>query len=261
MSVLLLPTNFFQERSTEIKLKVSHLKQQYEGMLIIDDVSFYLEKNEIVTLIGPSGCGKSTIFNMISGIVPIDEGRIYIDDKDYTGKSGYVSYMYQKDLLLPWKKVIDNTVLPLLIKGEKLTEARKKATPFFSLFGLEGFEYKYPFQLSGGMRQRVALLRTYMFSRDVVLLDEPFGGLDAITRTKMQVWLLQIIEKLKASVLFVTHDIEEAIFLSDRIYVLSERPAQIKEEVRISLPKPRNREIVTSSRFNQLKKHILSNLS
>jgi len=133
--------------------------------------------------------------------------------------------------------------------------------PYLKLFGLESFEYKYPFQLSGGMRQRAALLRTYMFSRDIVLLDEPFGGLDAITRSKMQTWLLQVIEKIKPSVLFITHDIEEAIYLSDRIYVLSDRPAQIKEEVQISLPKPREREIITSQAFNQIKRRILSNLS
>jgi len=169
--------------------------------------------------------------------------------------------MYQKDLLLPWKKVIDNTTLPLIIKGESVREARKKVIPYLKLFGLEGFEYKYPFQLSGGMKQRAALLRTYMFSKDILLLDEPFAGLDAITRSKMQSWLLEVIEKVKASVLFVTHDIEEAIYLSDRIYVLTERPAQIKEEVAIHLPRPREREIVTSTQFNRIKRHILFNLS
>jgi ABC-type nitrate/sulfonate/bicarbonate transport system ATPase subunit len=251
----------YRERRVRIKLKVAHFKQNYEGMPIIDDISFHLDKNEFVTLIGPSGCGKSTIFNMVAGIVPIDEGKVFINGHDCTGESGHVSYMYQKDLLLPWKRVIDNTALPLFIKGERVGEARKKVAPYFTLFGLEGFEYKYPFQLSGGMRQRAALLRTYMFSRDIVLLDEPFGGLDAITRSTMQTWLLQVIEKIKASVLFVTHDIEEAIYLSDRIYVLSERPARIKEEVEIPLPKPREREIVTTTQFNRIKKHVLLNLS
>ncbi|MBP8718933.1 MAG: ABC transporter ATP-binding protein [Candidatus Atribacteria bacterium] len=230
-------------------------------MPIIEDVSFYLDQNEFVTLIGPSGCGKSTIFNMIAGIVPVEEGKVFIDGRDCTGEVGQVSYMYQKDLLLPWKKVIDNTILPLIIKGESVREARKKVIPYLKLFGLEGFEYKYPFQLSGGMRQRAALLRTYMFSKDILLLDEPFGGLDAITRSKMQSWLLEVIEKVKASVLFVTHDIEEAIYLSDRIYVLTERPARIKEEVPIHLPRPREREIVTTTQFNRIKRHILLNLS
>ena len=240
---------------------MSNFTQQYEGIPIISDVSFYLQKDEFVTLIGPSGCGKSTIFNMIAGIVPIDAGKVYIDGEDYTGITGQVSYMYQKDLLLPWKKVIDNTALPLIIKGDSIEEARKKIIPYLELFGLEGFDSKYPAQLSGGMRQRAALLRTYMFSKDIVLLDEPFGGLDAITRFKMQSWLLEIADKVKASVLFVTHDIEEAIYLSDRIYVLTERPARIKEEVVINLPKPRTRELVTSAEFNRIKKNILLNLS
>jgi ABC-type nitrate/sulfonate/bicarbonate transport system ATPase subunit len=230
-------------------------------MPIIEDVSFYLDENEFVTLIGPSGCGKSTIFNMIAGIVPIEQGKVFIDGRDCTGEVGQVSYMYQKDLLLPWKKVIDNTTLPLIIKGESVREARKKVITYLKLFGLEGFEYKYPFQLSGGMRQRAALLRTYMFSKDIILLDEPFGGLDAISRSKMQSWLLEVIEKVKASVLFVTHDIEEAIYLSDRIYVLTERPARIKEEVAIHLPRPREREIVTTTQFNRIKRRILLNLS
>ena len=259
--MILSQINFCQERGNRIKLKVEHLKQNYEGMPIVDDISFHLNKNEFVTLIGPSGCGKSTIFNIIAGIVPLDEGKVFIDGKDYTGEPGHVSYMYQKDLLLPWKKVIDNTALPLIIKGEKLKEAREKVIPYLKLFGLEGFEYKYPFQLSGGMRQRAALLRTYMFSRDIVLLDEPFGGLDAITRLRMQAWLLQVIGKINTSVLFITHDIEEAAFLSDRIFVLSPRPAKIREEVPISLPKPREREMVTSPKFNKIKKQILSNLS
>ena len=253
--------NSYPERRTSIKLEVTHFKQNYEEMPIIDDISFHLDKNEFVTLIGPSGCGKSTIFNMIGGIVPIDEGKVFIDGKDCTGEPGHVSYMYQKDLLLPWKKVIDNAALPLLIKGENIKDARKKVSPYLKLFGLQSFEYKYPFQLSGGMQQRAALLRTYMFSRDILLLDEPFGGLDAITRSRMQSWLLQVIDKIKATVLFITHDIEEAIYLSDRIYVLSARPARMKEEVQIPLPRPREREIVTSSQFNQIKSHVLSNLS
>ncbi len=252
---------FYRERRINIKLRVSNFTQQYEGMPIIEDVSFYLQEDEFVTLIGPSGCGKSTIFNMIAGIVPIDEGKVSIDGEDCTGKIGQVSYMYQKDLLLPWKRVIDNTALPLIIKGDSIKEARKKIIPYLALFGLEGFEYKYPAQLSGGMRQRAALLRTYMFSKDIVLLDEPFGGLDAITRSKMQYWLLEVADQVRASVLFITHDIEEAIYLSDRIYVLTERPARVREEVAIPLPRPRAREIVTSVQFNRIKKHILLSLS
>ncbi|RKD33749.1 ABC transporter ATP-binding protein [Thermohalobacter berrensis] len=240
------------------KLLVKNLRKSFENLLVVDNISLTLKENEFVTLLGPSGCGKSTIFNIIAGLLNPDKGNVYIDGENYTGKTGRVSYMYQKDLLLPWKRIIDNVALPLVIKGESKRKAREKVKKYFEVFGLEGFEYKYPFQLSGGMRQRAALMRTYMFSKDVILLDEPFGGLDAITKSKMQKWLLDVLNKLKASILFITHDIEEAIFLSDKIYILSDRPASIKEEIIINLPKPRDREITTSEEFNEIKRHILN---
>jgi ABC-type nitrate/sulfonate/bicarbonate transport system ATPase subunit len=242
------------------KLKINNIKKTFEDLLVVDDVSIYLKENEFVSLLGPSGSGKSTIFNIIAGLLKPDEGEITIDGEDFTGKTGRVSYMYQKDLLLPWKKVIDNVALPLAIKGVKKQEARERVKKYFKIFGLEGFEYKYPFQLSGGMRQRAALMRTYMFSRDIILLDEPFGGLDAMTKRNMQYWLLEVTENLKASILFITHDIEEAIFLSDRIYILSNRPAKVKEEIKINLPKPRKSEIITSIKFNEIKKQVINTL-
>ena len=168
--------------------------------------------------------------------------------------------MHQKDLLLPWKNIIDNVALPLIIKGKSKKEARKQVLEYFKVFGIEGFEYKYPFQLSGGMRQRAALLRTYMASADIMLLDEPFGALDAITRSKMHSWLLEVIKDLRATIIFITHDIEEAVFLSDRIYVLSDKPATIKTEIIVDLPKTRDKNIVTSEKFNKIKKEILQAL-
>ncbi len=245
-------------KNNKIKLEIIHFKQNYENMPIIDDISLKLRENEFVTLIGPSGCGKSTIFNMISGLVRIDIGQVFIEGKDSTGETGKVSYMFQKDLLLPWKKIIDNAALPLRIRGYSKKDSRQRVGKYFKLFGLEGFESKYPHQLSGGMQQRAALMRTYMSSKDIILLDEPFGGLDAITRFKMQNWLLEILGQLKVSILFITHDIEEAIFLSDRIYVLSNRPAKIKKEIIVTLPKPRDREIITSAEFNEIERDILS---
>jgi len=146
----------------------------------------------------------------------------------------------------------------LRLRGYGRKDSHQQVKKYFKLFGLEGFEYKYPHQLSGGMRQRAALMRTYMSSKDIILLDEPFGGLDAITRFKMQNWLLGILDKLKVSILFITHDIEEAIFLSDRIYVLSNRPAKVKKEIVVDLPKPRDREVITSQKFNSIEKDILS---
>lgn len=244
--------------SCQSKLKVNNIKKCFEDLLIIDDLSLNLNENEFVTILGPSGSGKSTLFNIIAGLLTPDEGNIFVDDVEHTNITGRVSYMYQKDMLLPWRKIIDNVALPLIIKGYKKKEAREKVEEYFKLFGLEGFEYKYPFQLSGGMKQRAALMRTYMFSKDIILLDEPFGGLDAITKAKLQDWLLEVLEKLDASILFITHDIEEAIFLSDRIYILSDRPAKIKEEIIIDIPKPRRREVTTSEEFNNIKRHILN---
>ena len=247
--------NFYQKNNEKVLAK--NITKKFQDMLIIDDVTLYLKKNEFVSLVGPSGSGKSTLFNIISGLLIPDKGKVYIDGEDYTGKTARISYMYQKDLLLPWKKIIDNVSMPLIIKGDKKQEAREKVRKYFELFGLEGFEKKYPFQLSGGMRQRAALMRTYMFSKDIILLDEPFGGLDAITKSKMQNWLLEVLEKLNASILFITHDIEEAVYLSDRIYVLSDRPAKVIEEVNIDIPKPRESDIVTSDKFNEIRKYIL----
>jgi len=241
-----------------LKLEVKHIKKTFEDTPVIEDVSLRLHENEFVSLLGLSGSGKSTVFNIISGLVMPDAGEVVIDGRNYTGKTGRVSYMHQKDLLMPWKKIIDNVAIPFILKGQGKKQARAEVQDYFKVFGLEGFEDRYPFQLSGGMRQRAALMRTYMFSRDIMLLDEPFGGLDAITRSRMHCWLLEVLENLKTSILFITHDIEEAVFLSDRIYVLSKRPARVKEEVVIDLPKPRERKIVTSEDFNKIKRHILS---
>lgn len=242
------------------KLRVESIKKNFNNTSVIEDVSFYVKENEFVSLLGPSGSGKSTIFNIISGLLKPDSGKIIINQDDYTGKTGHVSYMYQKDLLLPWKKIIDNAAMPLVLKGEKKDTSREKVLKYFKTFGLEGFEEKYPYQLSGGMKQRAALLRTYMFSKDIMLLDEPFGALDAITRSKMHFWLLDVIKKLNSTVLFITHDIEEAIFLSDRIYILSDKPARIKEEVEVNLENRTNKDIVTTKEFNDIKRRILNAL-
>lgn len=242
----------------KVILAVKNIIKAYEDTEVLENISLELHENEFVSLIGLSGSGKSTIFNIISGLVMPDEGEVFIEGQNYTGKTGRVSYMYQKDLLMPWRTIIDNVALPFLLKGESKKQARAAVASYFKVFGLEGFEYKYPFQLSGGMRQRAALMRTYMFSRGIMLLDEPFGGLDAITRSRMHIWLLEVLDNLKTSILFITHDIEEAIFLSDRIYILSGRPAKIKEVVKIDLPKPRNRKIVTAENFNHIKRYILS---
>jgi ABC-type nitrate/sulfonate/bicarbonate transport system ATPase subunit len=242
------------------KLRTDRIFKNYEGMPILDNISIELYENEFVSILGPSGCGKSTLFNIISGLDTPESGTYYIDGEESAGKLGKVSYMHQKDLLLPWKKIIDNLAMPMVIKGAPKKEAREEAAKYLDTFGLDGFGDKYPRQLSGGMRQRAALLRAYLFSSNIMLLDEPFGALDSITRSKMHYWMLNVVKKLNTSILFITHDIEEAILLSDRIYVLSERPARVKDEIRVEFKGERNKDIITSAEFNQLKKRIIDNL-
>lgn len=239
------------------KLAVKNIRKSFDDLLVIEDVSLDLYGGEFVSLLGLSGSGKSTVFNIISGLLMPDGGEIIIEGEDYTGRTGRVSYMYQKDLLMPWKTIIDNVAIPLILKGEKRKEAMEKAGEYFPMFGLSGFEKKYPHQLSGGMKKRAAFLRTYMFSKDIMLLDEPFGGLDAINRTRIHYWLMEVLEKLNSSVFLITHDIDEAIFLSDRIYILSDKPANVKTCVRVKLERPRNKDTFAQRGFYTLKKEIL----
>lgn len=248
-------------QNKKIKLKTDNIFLNYDETIVIDGVSFDIGVGEFVSIIGPSGCGKSTLFNIISGILKPTGGDVFIDGLSYTGKTARVSYMHQKDLLLPWKKIIDNVSMPLILKGEKKKYAREKAGAYFDMFGLQGFEHKYPNQLSGGMKQRAALLRAYMFSSDILLLDEPFGSLDALTKGRMYVWLKKVTSELKSTVLFITHDIEEAIFLSNRVLILSDRPCKIVGEIEIDLKENRDLEVITSDEFIKIKKSIMSILN
>ena len=205
------------------KIVISNLSKKYKDKLILKDINLHVYEDEVVSIIGPSGCGKSTIFNILSNLTTCDSGDVDIN--------GRFSYMYQKDLLLPYKNIIDNVSLPLVLKGEKKKKSRETVKPYFSTFGLEGYENKYPDELSGGMRQRVNFMRTFVNSSDIMLLDEPFGALDSITRSSMQNWLLDIKKEIKSTILLITHDIDEAIILSDRIYILSNKPAVITKEI------------------------------
>jgi len=245
----------------KIKIEVKDIKKSYEELDTIENISLTLEENRIVSIIGPSGCGKTTLFEIISGLEVPDKGKVFIEETDFTGSTGRVSYMRQKDLLFPWLTILDNVSLPAILKGEKKEDARKKALDFFEVFGLKGFENYYPNQLSGGMKQRAAFLRSYIFSSDIMLLDEPFAGLDAITRRKMQLWLQELICKFKSSILFITHSVDEAIFLSDKIYILSKRPSTVIKEIEIDLKKPRDIGIFSSSSFIKVKEEILNLLN
>lgn len=241
-------------------LKAENITKSYDNVKVVEDISIDLKKGEIVSLLGVSGVGKTTLFNILSGLLTPDEGKVFLKGEDITGKPGNISYMLQKDLLLPHKKIIDNVSLPCVIQGMKKREAREKVKPLFKEFGLEGCESKYPCQLSGGMRQRAAFFRTYMSSSGVSLLDEPFSALDTITKSAMHRWYLDMMKKIDMSTIFITHDIDEAIYLSDRIYVLSGKPGVIRDEICIEQAKPRNEEFAFSSEYMEYKKRILKAL-
>ena len=215
---------------------------------------------KLVCLLGVSGGGKTTLFNVISGLLRPDAGRVLLDGRDITGQPGSISYMLQKDLLLPYRTIEDNVALPLVLRGVKKQAAREQVRPMFRQFGLEGTQKKYPAQLSGGMRQRAALLRTYLFSQDVALLDEPFSALDTLTKSAIHRWFLGVMEQIRLSTLFITHDIDEAILLSDRIYLLSGSPGTITGEIVIREPKPRPAEFNLTPEFLNYKRQILSML-
>ena len=241
-------------------LQVNQVSKSFDKEDIIKDISLELKEGELVSLIGISGGGKTTLFNIIAGLSIPDSGTVSLEGEDITGKPGNVSYMLQKDLLLPYRTIIDNVALPLMIRGIKKKEAREQASHYFKEFGLTGTEYKYPAQLSGGMKQRAALLRTYLFSEKVALLDEPFSALDMLTKNTVHEWYLEVMEKIKLSTLFVTHDIDEAILLSDRIYLLTGRPGTITKEIVIKEPKPRRKNFNLSEQFLTYKREIIGHL-
>lgn len=241
-------------------LNVNGVSKSFEDGQVIENISIELQKGEIVSLLGVSGGGKTTLFNIIAGLSIPDSGSVILDGEDITGKPGNVSYMLQKDLLLPYRTIVDNVALPLIIRGMKKAEAREKAASYFEEFGLAGTEKKYPTQLSGGMKQRAALLRTYLFSEKVALLDEPFSALDMLTKGTVHEWYLDVMEKIKLSTLFITHDIDEAILLSDRIYLLTGKPGKITKEIVIKEPKPRRKDFHLTEEFLAYKREIISHL-
>ena len=232
-----------------------------ERLQVLDDVSLYVGDGEFVSVIGPSGSGKSTILKIAAGLLKPDRGRVFISNLDITGKPQLIGYMPQQDLLFPWKTLKQNAALPLLAAKTNKHEAYARVEEMLPVFGLEGFADYYPHQLSGGMRQRTALMRTMLIDSSLMLLDEPLAALDALTRENMQDWLLNIWERFKRSVLFVTHSIDEAIYLSDRIYVISKRPGKNALEQVIELPRPRNKGLMASKDFTTYKQLLISALA
>ena len=214
-------------------LSIKNLSFNYPNNKILKDINIHVDKGEVVSILGGSGVGKTTLFNIIAGINPLQSGEISI--KGNTDYKGRVSYMLQKDLLLEHKTIIQNIILPLLIRKINKKEAEEEATKNLKLFNLYEYKDKYPSELSGGMRQRVALLRTYMFKEELFLLDEPFSALDAITKISLHSWYREIKNKLDITTLLITHDIDEAIDLSDRIYIIKNKPGEIVSEIKINL--------------------------
>jgi len=228
----------------------------------LDGISLEVQTGEFVTVIGPSGSGKSTLLNVLCGLLRPDRGQVLlygepVRDRDLLGR---VAYMPQRDLLLPWRSVLDNVLLGPEIAGQDLPQAREEAREALAHFGLAGFEDNYPATLSGGMRQRAALLRTFLCRQEVVLLDEPLGALDALTRLQLRQWLLDVWSAYRRTVLFVTHDVDEAVAMSDRVYVFSPRPATVVAELAIDLPRPRSRDTTGDSRFALYRRALLEAL-
>ncbi len=224
----------------EIKNLTHAFVQDKTQLPVLNKLNFSVDTGQFVALLGPSGCGKSTLFNIISGLLRPQTGEIYLNGKRIQGNTGAFGYMQQKDLLLQWRTVLKNVLIGPEIQKESLAKTKTEALKLLNQLGLQGFANSYPTQLSGGMRQRVALVRTLLFRKDILLLDEPFGALDAMTRTVMQSILLDIWHKGEQTVLLITHDIEEALLLADKIYVLTARPSSIKAEIEIALQRPRS---------------------
>ncbi len=238
-------------------IEVQGLMKNYGGQTLFENVTFQLQKGELLSLLGPSGVGKSTIFNIVAGLLNPDAGQVRMHGQDITGRSGHVAYMLQKDLLLPHLSIIDNVCLPLFVKKIPKAQAREKARQYLPIFGLAGYESAWPRELSGGMRQRAALLRTVLFGADVYLLDEPFSALDAMTKTALHEWFLQIQKELGLSVILITHDVDEALVLSNRILLLQGRPATLVEELTITEKRPRGDEFLAGTTYIEGRQRLM----
>ena len=245
-----------------LKLSVQGVTKTYrDGRKLVEalaPIDLTVADGEFVTLIGPSGCGKSTLFNIVAGVDEPTQGVVAIDENANSKRAGLSGYMLQQPLLLPWRTVEENVMLGLDVRRIPRKQAQHEALDLLKRFGLLDFAQNYPSTLSGGMRQRVALLRTVLFNPTFLLLDEPFGALDALTRLSLQMWLLDLWQSLHASVLFITHDVREALLLSDRIYVLSARPARVLRVVDVDLPRPRRQEHLALASAVRLEQELLA---
>jgi NitT/TauT family transport system ATP-binding protein len=249
--------------ATGAPVRIEALAHAYGELRAIERIDLEAGPGEVVGIVGPSGCGKTTLLELVAGLRPADSGTLSVAGRtEPEERLERCAYMPQRDLLLPWLSAVDNAALPLRIAGVARPEARERAGGHFERLGLAGFERSRPGELSGGMRQRVAFLRTLMAGRPVLLLDEPFASLDAITRAEMQSWLAGVLDADRHTVLLVTHDVEEALYLSDRVLVLSSRPASVADRIEITGPRTADRAAaVTSSEFTELRERALRSLT
>ena len=254
-----------RERAGVPLLDVRDLTMRYrggrgEGVTALAGLSLRVERGEFVAIVGPSGCGKSTLLSIIAGLETPTSGTVALAGDSVHPRLGRVGYMPQRDLLLPWRRALENAIAGLEVKGVARGEARERARTLFAQFGLAGFERSYPPALSGGMRQRVSFARTVLAGGDLLLLDEPFGALDALTRADLRAWLLDVWDRLGATCLLVTHDVDEALLLADRVYLLSARPGRVRLERRVPLPRPRRAAMLDQPETIALKAELLAAL-
>ncbi len=236
----------------------SYRTLQDEDLLALQDVSFDIAKGEFVSIVGTSGCGKTTLLKIVAGLIPRSGGEVLIGGSSVEGPRRDIGFVFQQPVLLPWRTVLENTMLPIEVMGLPLDQYRERAHEILDMVGLTGFADRYPFELSGGMQQRVSITRALVYEPDVLLMDEPFGALDAMTRESMNLELLRIWSKSGKTVLFVTHSISEAIFLSDRVVALTPRPGRLADTVQVDLPRPRRLDLMQTEAFGKLSKRIRS---
>ncbi|MCA1292471.1 ABC transporter ATP-binding protein [Paenibacillus sp. alder61] len=245
-----------QSPALEVRELRLSFRERRNTLPVLDGVSLAVAKGEFVSIIGPSGCGKSTLFHVIGGLLKPDAGSVIAGGAEVTGQRGLISYVPQKPALFPWRTTLDNVLLAREISGGAGKEALAEAKEWLVKAGLGGFEKAYPHMLSGGMQQRAAFLRGLLAPQEVMCLDEPFSSLDELTRTEMQHWLLDLWEARRRSVILITHSIEEALMMSDTIYLLSNRPTRVIHRIEVPFPRPRREELTEDTAFLRLKKEI-----
>ena len=247
-----------EERS--VKVKIDHVEKIYEGrngkMIALNGVDFEIKENEFICVVGPSGCGKSTLLNIIAGLLEPTSGAVYVDGKKVEGTGIERGFVFQQYALFPWLTVLQNVMFGLKLKGMPDAQAKEIAMKYIKMVQLEEFVHSYPKELSGGMKQRVAIARAYAVQPEVLLMDEPFGALDAQTRTQLQSELIHTCQEEKKTCFFITHDVEEAIILANKVIIMSARPGRIKKVVDIDLPYPRTQEMKMEKPFLDLKAYI-----